>query len=207
MASSYYKHTLTHSRKVSYSFQCEQCMQDSGPLTAKLEAEAECSTIMKTMNEKQDAQLKIDAHDNLVNRVHNSYIDATEKQIFSTAFKDACPHCKKPQSWAVSGLKDGLISIPIVTIVLGALIALAIYFFQGDRNLMMSLVIGGGFVAAAVIYFIYKLIRIGIKTGQTASATQKNVPVIDWSAAEDLLNEYREKQALKNSKKKKAANI
>ena len=42
---SYYKHKRTESIDVPYSFRCEQCMQDSGPLTATISAQDRKSVV------------------------------------------------------------------------------------------------------------------------------------------------------------------
>ncbi|MEY8322709.1 hypothetical protein AALB47_02185 [Lachnospiraceae bacterium 54-11] len=105
--SSYYRHHKRESIDVPYSFRCEQCMQDSGPLNATISGmQAEVNSNFKNLNEKNQKKLDEMAHRNLVNEVKEAYQKATEKQIYVKAFKDECPHCHKPQSWAVSGAKD-----------------------------------------------------------------------------------------------------
>lgn len=189
MGSSYYKHTSTHTRKVPYSFQCEQCMAQSGPLIATLSGEGQIDTLKKTLDEKQTKKLKDNAHLCLRNYVYKDYKDATEKNIFTSEFKDTCPHCQKPQSWAISGMKSDILTLPIAGVIIGAFLFLVIYFFEGSRDLVMSLIIGGAVVVGTVGAAIYKAIKVAIKTKATASCVQKNLPTIEWSAVQDLIDE------------------
>ena len=78
-------------------------MKDSGTLTATISGmEAEINSNYKQLEAKKQKKLDEHAHQNLVRAAKEAYTNATEKQIYSKAFKDECPHCHKPQSWAVS---------------------------------------------------------------------------------------------------------
>lgn len=190
----YYKHKTFRSRKIPYSFKCEHCGKDSGKVLATLNGNnAEYNSLTKNLTEKQSEKLNQDAHNYLVNRVYKDYINATEKQIFALAFKDACPHCQKPQSWAVSGMKKDLMTWPVSLLVVGIILAFGTYFFTDSKNIMLSAIIGGIFVLAAVVVLIYKLIKIKSKIEKTSSGWQKKIPTIDWSAAEDLIKDKRAK--------------
>ena len=74
------------------------------------------------------------AHGYLVREVKEVHRNATQKQIYAKAFKDECPHCHKPQSWAISGAKDDMFSTPIVCVILGIIIGAGCYFFSGVEN-------------------------------------------------------------------------
>lgn len=191
--SSYYKHTKTESVDVPYSFCCEQCMKDSGPLKATVSGvEATVNSNFKTLNEKQQKKLNELAHTYLVKEVKETYRNVTEKQIYSKSFKDECPHCHKPQSWAVSGLKDGMFTTPIAFVIVGLILGVGGYFFSGgENNLMVALILGGICLALAVGSLLLSIIKIQQKKKQTASVTQKNVPVIDWGAVKYLLLEEK----------------
>lgn len=183
-------HKTTHSRKIPYSFQCEHCGKDSGTVLATICGnEARYDSPVNKLTEKQSKRLNQDAHDFLVDRVYRDYVNATERQIFSLAFKDACPHCQKPQSWAVSGMKNDLMTWPIALTAVGIVAAFGTYFFTDIQSVMLSAMIGGAFVLAAVLVWIVKLIRISLKIKMSSSVLQQNIPTIDWSAAEDLINE------------------
>ena len=132
---SYYRHRKTESVDVPYSFRCEQCMKDSGTLKATITGmEAEMNSNFKTLNEKNQKKLDELAHDKLVREVKEVHRNATEKQIYSKVFKDECPYCHKPQSWAISGAKDDMFSTPIVCVILGIIIGGGCYFFSGVEN-------------------------------------------------------------------------
>ena len=177
----YYKHTKTESIDVPYSFRCEQCMQESGRLKATISgAEATINSNFKQLNEKNQEKLNELAHTYLVKAVKEAYRNVTEKQIYCTDFKDQCPHCKKPQTWAVSGAKQGMFTTPIAFVVVGLILSVGAYFFSGvDNSLTVALIIGG----------IWSIMKVESKKKQTASVTQKNVPVIEWGAVQHILNE------------------
>ena len=187
----YYKHKRTESMDVPYSFRCEQCMKDSGPLTATISGtEATLNSNFKQLNDKQQQKLNEMAHIHLVSAVKEAHRDATEKQVYAKAFKDECPHCHKPQSWAVSGIKKDLFSTPIVCIILGIILGAGCYFFANVENsLTIALIAAGICFAIAAGSLIWNIIKIGSKKKKTASAIQKNTPVIEWSAVQNILDE------------------
>lgn len=187
----YYKHRKTESIDVPYSFKCEQCMKDSGPLKATIKGmEAEVNSNYKELDYNRQQNLNAKAHNNLVAAVKTAHINATQKQIYDKAFKDECPHCHKPQSWAVSGLKDDMFTVPIAALIVGLIFAAGCYFFSGvDNNLQIAIGVGGIGLAAAVVTLLWNIMKISSKKRKTATANQKMVPVIDWSAVQNLLNE------------------
>ena len=114
-------------------------------------------------------------------------------KIYPTDFKDVCPHCHQPQSWAVSGLRSKLFENPIVALCVGGffgLIAVLGHYFTDMDYLTLEVAFGiigiGG--AAALVLLIWNLIQLGIKTKKTSSA-QKNLPDINWAAVQNLLDE------------------
>ena len=79
----YYKHRKTESIKVPYSFRCEQCMKESGPLTATISGmEATINSNFKNLDEKREQKLGKMAHENLVSAVKEAHQNATEKIIY-----------------------------------------------------------------------------------------------------------------------------
>ena len=66
--STYYRHRRTEQTKVPYSFRCEQCMQESGLMLAKIAGmEVTMSSNYNVLTQAQDEKLKRKAHKNLVN--------------------------------------------------------------------------------------------------------------------------------------------
>ena len=189
--STYYKHTKKETVDVPFTFRCEQCMQESGLKFATIAGmQAEINSNFKNLDPKKQEKLNEIAHKNLVREVKETYRNATEKNIYSKVFKDECPHCHKPQSWAISGAKDQMFSTPIVCIVLGIIIGAGCYFFSGvDNNLTIALIAGGICFALAAGSLILNIAKIAVKKKQTANVLQKNVPVIEWNAVQNLLNE------------------
>lgn len=188
----YYKHKTAHSRKVPYSFECEHCAKKSGTILATISGNvAEYNSLSNKLTAKQSEKLNQDAHNFLVNRMYKDYYNATENKVFALAFKDTCPHCQKPQSWAVSGMRKDLTIWPLALIIVGIIAALGTYFSTASKNIMVSFMIGMAFVLAAVLVFIYKMAKIHLKVKKTSSLYLKNVPSIDWSVAMDLINEKR----------------
>lgn len=187
----YYKHRKTESIKVPYSFRCEQCMKESGPLAATiLGMEATMNSNFKNLDDKKEQKLSKMAHDNLVRAVKEAHQNATEKNIYVKAFKDECPHCHKPQSWAVSGLKNEMFSTPIVCLIVGIILGAGCYFFADVENsLTIAIAAAGICFALAVGILLWNMIKISSKKKQTSTAAQKNTPVIEWSAVQNILNE------------------
>lgn len=187
---SYYKHTRTASVDVPYSFRCEQCMKESGQLRATISGEAEMNSNFKELGDKKEQKLNEMAHANLVKTVKDTYRDVTEKQIYSKAFKDECPYCHKPQSWAVSGIKNEMFSLPIVWVIVGIILGAGCYFFSGvDENLMVAVIVAGICLVVAAGCLLFNIIKFERKKKQTSTAVQKNVPVIEWNAVQGILNE------------------
>lgn len=192
--SSYYKHTRTEKVEVPYSFRCEHCSKDSGSMWAVVTGIAETNSNFKNLNDEQEAKLRIQAHKSLIVKTKALHKNVTEKNIFPGDFKDVCPHCHQPQSWAVSGLKAKLFENPIVALCVGAffgVIALLGHYFGDMDYLTIEVAFGimgiGGVAALALL--IWNLIRLSIKTKKTSSGAQKNLPVINWAAVQSLLDE------------------
>jgi len=187
----YYKHKKTETIKVPYSFRCEQCMKDSGSLQATIYGmQAEMNSNFKNLDDKKQQKLEDMAHKNLVKAVKEAYKDATEKQIYSKAFKDECPHCNQPQSWAVSGIKKERYSTPLVCLILGVILGIGCYFcIEMESRLIIAIAAAGICLILAVGSFIFNSIKIANKQRKTSDSLQKNLPVIEWNAVQDILNE------------------
>ena len=187
----YFRHRKTETIKVPYSFRCEQCMKDSGQLVATISGiEAEINSNYKELEYNKQQILNEQAHKNLVRAVKDAHTNATQKNIFSKDFKDECPHCHKPQSWAVSGLKDDMFGTPIVCVIPGIILGAGCYFFSGvDNALTIAIIVAGICFVLAAGSLILNIIKIGNKKKQTSAVSQKNVPVIEWGAVQDILNE------------------
>lgn len=100
---SYYRHTRSEKAEVPYSFQCEHCGKDTGPMRAVIVGpEATDNSNFKTLNPDREQKLCKRAHDNLVNELKSLHKNATEKNIISTKFNDQCPNCHQPQSWNIT---------------------------------------------------------------------------------------------------------
>lgn len=188
---SYYKHKKTETIDVPYSFRCEQCMKDSGPLKAAISGmQAEINSNFKNLNDKKTQKLNEMAHANLVTAVKEAHRNATEKQIYSSAFKDDCPHCHKPQSWAISGAKNNMFNTPIVCVILGIILGAGCYFFaEVENSTTIAIAVAGICFVLAAGSLVVNIIKIESKKKQTSTSLQKNVPVIEWSAVQHILNE------------------
>lgn len=192
--STYYRHRRTEQTKIPYSFRCEQCMQESGPLLAKIVGmEATMSSSFSALTQAQDEKLKARAHKNLVKRIQEIHKDAVEKEIIASDFKDECPHCHKPQSWGLTGMKNTMFNTAKVWLFLGIFVAVFFYVFyliEADAMARTGAVIAiGAGVLAAVCSVLINMIKISVKSKKTSSSVQKMLPVIDWSGVRYLLEE------------------
>lgn len=190
----YYRHTRSEKAEVPYSFQCEHCGKDSGPMRAVINGpEATFNSNFKTINPDRESKLCKEAHENLVRELKSIHKNTVEKKIFSTDFHDECPYCHQPQSWAVSGLKNKMFENPIVCLGVGtiiAVIAVLVYYFGDVEYMTLSLAAGifGVGVVAAAGCLVWNVIKINSKVKKTSSGVQRT-PVIDWGAVQNLLNE------------------
>lgn len=196
----YYKHTRVNDVNIPYSFKCESCAQESGELQAHIVGnEAVYNSNFKTIKEDRAKKLEQEAYDNLVKKVQEVHEDVTQKNIYCTDFKDKCPHCGKPQSWGVSGLKKERFNTPIVIFILGIIffvIALIGHYYDDSMDyLTLPVVFGilGAFTAAAVLVLIYNSIKISMKTKATAANGVKNAPTVKWGKVQHLLDAANKK--------------
>lgn len=195
--SSYYKHTRTESAKVPYSFRCEQCMKDSGTLQATIVGmEATHNSMSRSLSAKEEAKLQEEAFQKLKNTLQEAYENAEGKHIYVKGFNDICPHCGKPQSWAVANLKNKLFENSIVSIIVGLIFAVGSYFYiKSEGNRFEESWLYGvpiGIMAVAVLiaagFLVFNIIKMNSKMKKTASVMQKNLPDIDWSAVEGMID-------------------
>lgn len=195
--SSYYLHTRTDSAELPYSFQCEQCGKDSGVRRVTITGEAEEKNFRKQLNDAEEDRLHERAHADLVVKVNEIYKSVTEKQVIPTDFSDKCPHCQKPQSWAVAGLKKKMFENPIVCLGVGAFFAvmgLVGRNFADMDYVTIPIILGifGAGAAAALISLLWNIFKIQSKTKNTSLSLQKRLPVIQWEAVQQLLDEARQ---------------
>lgn len=196
----YYKHTRTQHADIPYSFKCESCGKDSGKLTARISGgEAVYNSNFKTINDDRAKKLEDEAHAKLVAEVKNVHDDVINKDIYSTNFKDKCPHCEKPQSWGVSGLKKERFNTPLVIFILGLIISgialIGHYYDDSMEYLTLPVVFGifGIFTAAAIIVLVVNSIKISQKIKATSASGVQNLPKIEWDKIQSLLNESEAK--------------
>ncbi len=55
--------------------------------------------------------------------------------------------------------------------------------------MMIAIIAAGVCFALAIATLIFNMLRISNKKKKTSTSLQKNVPVIDWGAVSNLLNE------------------
>ena len=178
----YFKHTRTVTQNVPYQFFCEHCRQDSGPLAAEFKAEATRSlTTKRPLTEEEKAQLDQEAAGKLHQSIQKARRGAQE-EAFSESFKDKCPHCGKPQSWALKGMKHLPFSYALIGAFFTALICLSIHLFG-----IVSISFGTGMaatLAAALALMAVGFIRVGRKNVQTKNVQEKQLPNIIWPGSE-----------------------
>ena len=191
---SYYEHKRTESVKLPYSFRCEHCMSDSGPLWATVTGYGTKDSISKKVSEKDEEKMRKEAHRHLVMVLKRLHKDIVQKQTFTAIFTDECPHCHKPQSWGISIVKEGMLAGPLAFLIFGIFLGVVGLIGQktGDLDYMTPPMIVGivalGAIAAA-ISLIWNINKINKKKKMLATAVQKNLPVIEWEAVQSLLDE------------------
>ena len=192
--STYFKHTRTESAKVPYSFRCEHGMKDSGQQIADITGpEATHNSNFKVLTLQETEKLEKQAHKNLVQKIHTIHSDATQKHIFSKEFTDTCPHCQKPQSWAVSGMQKNMFETPVILLIVGVIISVITYIYtvyeETGWGIMPTCAVMGVAAVAALLSLLFNMAKISAKKKATSSVTQKNLPDIEWSPVQQLLNE------------------
>lgn len=191
---SYYRHTRSEKAEVPYSFRCEHCGKESGSLRAVIVGtEATDNSNFKTLKPEREEKLCRRAHENLVRKIKEVHRNASEQKIFSGEFHDQCPYCHQPQSWAVAGLKKKMFENPIVCLGVAAVISViaVIGHYFTDMEYMTLTMAAGIFavgVVAAAGCLVWNIVKINAKSKKTAGGMQ-NLPAIDWSAVQNLLNE------------------
>ena len=197
---SYYKHTRTESAKVPYSFRCEQCMKDSGTRQATIVGnEAVHNSMSRKISQKEEANMQKEAFQKLKNALQEAYENAEGKHIYAKEFNDICPHCGKPQSWAVANLKNKLFENSIVSVIVGLIFAVGSYFyiksepgrFEESWQLGVPIGIMGVAVLIAILLFAINMVKMSSKNKKTANVMQKNLPDIQWDAVEGMIDMSR----------------
>lgn len=190
--STYYKHKRAESVDVPYSFRCEQCGKESGPMRAVITGpEAVHNSNFKVLTQDESEKLQKTAHKNLVKHIKKIHQDATQKQIFTSDFSDICPHCHKPQSWALSGMKKKMFDTPFAIMFIGIFISVLTYIYNMVEEMEWGftpiLWIMLATIGCAALSLLWNLIKISGKKKATASAGQNNLPSIDWNFIRHLL--------------------
>lgn len=184
----YYKHTRVRETRIPYSFECENCKQNSGNLQAHIVgAEAIHNSNFREISDDRAEKLEKQAYKNLAVKVKKAYKDVTEKRIYWTEFKDECPHCHKSQSWGVSGLKKNRFDTPLVIFGVGIMLFIVLLIGHYVTLPIAFGILGASFVCA-VISFIWNTIKINRRAKETSASGTKNLPNIDWNRVQELLN-------------------
>lgn len=190
---SYYEHKMTESVKLPYSFRCEHCMNDSGPLWATVAGYGTKDSLFKGVSKKDEEKMRKKAHKHLVMVLKRIHKDIVQKQIFTAIFTDECPHCHKPQSWGVSIAKENMFSMPAALLVFGIFMGGIGLMGQKTGDLDVSTPEIVGLVAlgaiAAAISLLWNINKVNKKKKLLDTAVQKNLPVIEWEAVQYLLDE------------------
>lgn len=191
---SYYVHTRTESVGLTFSYRCEQCGQESGPRKVTITGEGREKNYRKQLNDAEEDRVREQAHADLVAKMKEIHKNVTEKQIVPTDFPDECPHCHKPQSWAVAGLKKKMFENPIVCVGVGivfSLIGLVAHYFGDMEYITIPVVLGiaAAGVVAGLGCLLWNVIKINSKIKKTSSGMQGGFPVFDWESVQYLLDE------------------
>lgn len=185
---SYFKHTQTKSVNVQYAFRCEQCLKESGPQTATISASAEINTLSRVLSDREQRKLNGLSHAALVRAVKTAYQEAVDKHMYDGAFRDECPYCHQPQSWAISKMQDDQFIMPIAILIVGIIVSLGVYFFTDGKSIPLALGIFAAGILIASGFLLRNRIKIRSKQKAASSAMEHNLPSIQWEAVQDLLD-------------------
>lgn len=197
MVWSWYEHKRTACVEVPYSFQCEHCGKNSGPMRAVISVNAVDTTqLSKTLDEQREVKLRREAYERLVRELKKVHKGVVEKKIYPKEFHDKCPFCQKPQSWAVSGLLKEMFLYPVSCLgscSIFGLFTLLGYFTsdkQSDKEafvIAMTLFFGLGVISGAGC-LVWNIAKIIIKKVRTFSGV-RSLPLIEWELLRNMLNE------------------
>ena len=191
---SYYEHKRTVSVTLPYSFRCEHCMSDSGPLCATVSGAGTKDSISKRVSEKDEEKMYRKAHKQLVMILKRIHKDIVQKQVYTSIFTDECPHCHKPQSWGISIAKENMYTGMLVFLIMGVFFGAGSLMgdYLGDidyENIPVAVGIVVVAVVAAAVSLIRNINKVNKKKKMLSTAVQKNLPVIDWDVVQYLLDE------------------
>ncbi len=182
---SYRKHILTLSKQIPYEFRCERCHQNSGELTAVFEGKStETKYLLAKLSDEEKQQMRRGAENALNTAIQSARKNAEEKEEYSPEIKDKCPHCGKPQSWAVKGLERlprvyGL-SCAFWTALLCITSNIAHWFgFTIPVIVIVALTAIAGLTGMAVGYA-----RVKVKKMKTRHTEDSQIPTIYWPETE-----------------------
>lgn len=186
----YYKHRRVESVKIPYSFKCEHCQKESNLLMAQINGdEAFINSNFKNLSEAKDAKLKEMAHEKLINTLNETYKNIETKGIYHQGFDAKCPHCGTFQSWGIPVLKNKLFENSIVTLIVGIIFCLGVYFLSDLKEpLMPTLAVFGLFAVVAVVFFIVNYTKMSKHLKECDSTSGcKYTPNIDWSGVSEYI--------------------
>lgn len=168
---------------VGYSFVCEHCGANSGPLT----------TVITGRGYRESGYIKFTPNGEVSQETHNEVIAealaALAKKMQQTYdfaqkgqyghFESKCPHCKQPQSWSLKGsIADSFIGALVVGVVAAlVLMALRFFFRLPVSNMLHAAISIVAFVVALAIFFI----KYAITKAKVKNVVQKQRPVIEWN--------------------------
>lgn len=175
---SYYEHKRTAKTVVTYQFVCEQCGGQSGAIAADFIEEATRRTNYKQLPQQDNDVLCTQARERLANKLNTAKTDA-EKGKYCEEFKDECPHCGKPQSWAVGAKSYNMWVFSILFAIIGGIACLVLNYSKWDITIPFMyglLIVVGLFLLGMAVGYAGTF----VKKMQTRNVAQKQAPTIFW---------------------------
>ena len=159
---SYYEHKRTVSVTLPYSFRCEHCMSDSGPLCATVSGAGTKDSISKRVSEKDEEKMYRKGH---------------KPQSWGISI-------------AKENMYTGMLVFLIMGVFFGAGSLMGDYLGDIDyENIPVAVGIVVVAVVAAAVSLIRNINKVNKKKKMLSTAVQKNLPVIDWDVVQYLLDE------------------
>ena len=90
-------------------------------------------------------------------------------------------------------MQKNMFETPVILLIVGVIISVITYIYtvyeETGWGIMPTCAVMGVAAVAALLSLLFNMAKISAKKKATSSVTQKNLPDIEWSPVQQLLNE------------------